>query len=50
MVKLLPCNLEVTGSNHENSLLLCRIKLRIIDFSLELYISWSFVHQTIFLK
>lgn len=46
MVKLLPSDLEVTGSNHGNSLLQNRIKLRIIDPSLVSYIGGSFVHWT----
>lgn len=44
-VKLLLYDLEVTGSNHGNSLLLCRIKLRTINTSSRPRIGGSFEYR-----
>lgn len=44
-VKLLPYNLEITGSSHGNSLLLYKIRLRTVDLSLGSYIGWRFMHR-----
>lgn len=49
MIKLLPYDLKVTGSNRGNILLQCSVRLCIIDSSLELRISRSFMHQTHFI-
>lgn len=44
-IKLLSCDLEVTGSSHENNFLHSKINLRIIEPSPEPRISGSFVHR-----
>lgn len=46
MVKLLLCNLNVTGSSHGNNFLQSKIRLRIIDLSPGAHIGGSFVHRT----
>lgn len=51
MVKLLLCDLTVTGSSHDNNLLQCRIRLRTIDPMWSdpfpgLHIDRNFVHWT----
>lgn len=48
MVKLLPCDLEVTDSNRGNSLLQSRVILHTINLFPEPYIGGSFVHWTAF--
>lgn len=49
-VKLLPYDLKVRGSSHENDLLLCRIRLHTIDPFPRLHIGKSFVHQAALYK
>lgn len=46
-LKLVPCDLEVIGSSYKNSLLLCRVKLYIIDPSPGPHINENFVHQSV---
>lgn len=48
MVKLLPYNLEITGSNHENNILQSKVKLYTIDPFPGLCIGGSFVYWVVF--
>lgn len=45
MIKLLSRDLKITGSSHEKSLLLNKVRLRTIDLAPELRIDGSFVYR-----
>lgn len=45
MIKLLPYDLKITGSNHKNTLLQGKVRLYIMDLFPGPYIDGSFVHK-----